>query len=184
MTPDYTDEYLVDMYEYLGRTGENDRKRRSTGLLPDFAHGMDKFVGVPKGLPYYLSKLIEDCLSRSLSCDFTTKFNGEEEVSPWPIATCSWYGFEPMVDKTMEKFACSQDYDSGYRLSLLRDCPDMGQASDPTWMVLDDMIIHGQEYSHSSCISLYHEAMEIEDTLYSIGPFARLLKYLSHDRIN
>jgi hypothetical protein len=185
MTPDYIDEYLVDMYEYLGRTGDNDRKRRSTGLLPDFAHGTDTFAGVPKGLPYNLSKLIEDCLSRSLDCDFISQFERlDVELSSWPIATCSWYGFEPMLDKTMEKFACSQDYDAGYRLSLLRDCPDMGQASDPTWMVLDDLIIHEQEYSHSSCISPCHTATEIEDTLYSIGPFARLLKYLSHDRIN
>lgn len=184
MTPDYIDGYVVDMYEHLGRTGDEDKKQRTTGLLPEFAHKFKQFSAVPKGLPYNLSKLIEDCLSRALSGSFLAEHESSEEIGFWPIATCSWYGFEPMLNKTMEKFLCQQQYDHQYRLEALQGCPDMGQASDPTWMVLDEMIIYQQECLYSTCIPPCHNATEIEDILYSVGPFARLLKYLSHDRLN
>jgi hypothetical protein len=184
MTPEYIDEYLVDMYEHLGRVGDKDKKKRRTGLLPSFAHKHKVFSEVPKGLPYNLSKLIEDCLPRALSQSFLAATSEGEEVGYWPIATCSWYGFEPMLNKTMEMFVCQQQYDAQHRLEVLEGNPDMGQASDPTWMVLDDMIIYQQEHLYSTCIPPCHNATEIEDTLYSVGPFARLLKYLSHDRLN
>ena len=180
MTPDYIDSYYMDMSEMLGRTGDKDKKKRSSGLLPDWAHGCDRFKEVPKGLPYTLSKLIEDCLPHTENSEFIDS----EDIGIWPIATCSWYGFEPMVNKTMTRFACRQEYDPNYRLDCLGGYPDMGQASDPTWMVLDDMIIYHQDHLHHTCMPPCHEATEAEDMLFSFGPFAKLLNYLSHDRLN
>jgi len=180
MTPDYIDGYYINLCEMLGRTGDKDEKERRSGLLPEWAHGCDRFKEVPKGLPYNLSKLIEDCLTHTDSSEFVDS----EDIGVWPIATCSWYGFEPMLNKTMTLFACRQEYDPNYRLDYLTGCPDMGQASDPTWMVLDDMIIYHQDHQHHTCVPPTHEPTEIENILFSFGPFAKLLNYLSHDRIN
>ena len=182
MLPDWIDRYFMELCEELGRCGDKDKSTRRSGLLPEWAYDYERINDVPKGLPYSLSKIVEDCLSH-VSGSMGHE-SGEECVGSWPIATCSWYGFEPLVDKTSVRFASQQDYDPSYRLDFLSDCPDMGQASDPTRMVLDHLMIYQQEYVHSTCMPLLHDATEIEDYLYSFGPFAKLLNYLSHDRIN
>tara|TARA_Y100000004_G_C8944240_1_gene425564 strand:+ start:1225 stop:2193 length:969 start_codon:yes stop_codon:yes gene_type:complete len=151
-------------------------------IYPDWIN--IRSMDVPTGLPYNLSRIIEACMETDRV--FEHPYALGEEIASWPIATCSWYGFEPLIPKAGIAILEDQRYRTGLevkrRLEYMPD-PDQGQGTDPLWMVLDAMIVHAQECSHSTCARIHHEPTEIEDDIYQFGPYSKLLKYISHGRI-
>ena len=157
---------------------------QSTGLFPDWIK--EKSLDVPKGLPNHLHNLIGDCLAK-MGRSFEQVWDDEEyEVCSWPVATCSWYGFECFESKLTYKILCEQQYKTGLSPDSRMEyfaMPDMGQKSDPTWMALDRMIEHVENHSHCTCVKLHHSLDDIEKDIEYFGAFAKLLKYISHARL-
>lgn len=140
---------------------------------------------VPKGLPYNLNKLIEECVENT-GRKFEPVWDETNGLGNWPIATCSWYGFDPFKSKVAWKILQDQQYRTGVspqdRYDGFNTWKDQGQGTDPTWIALDKMIQDLQEYSYTTCATVHHELTEFEHDLTMFGPFAKLLKYLSHAR--
>lgn len=157
---------------------------RSSGLFPDWIS--EESLDVPSGLPYNLSVLINECISK-LGRDFEHVHDYDDySIASWPIATCSWYGFEAYQSKFTNRLLQDQQFKTGLppnrRAEYLPDT-DMAQATDPTWMALDRMIEEVQNHTNTTCVKQHHEPTEIEDDLHYFGAFAQLLNYLSHARL-
>ncbi|MEK9984514.1 MAG: hypothetical protein VW879_07210 [Opitutae bacterium] len=168
----------------IGSHDKEGNKVGGTGLYPSWVHDEDYELKVD-GLPPVLTELLTECHNNRKSTDWF--LGDEEEVGRWPIATCSWYGFEPYKSRKTHRFLLEKQYATGCPPSERMEVQppgDQGQGTDPLWIALDDFCEHAQNYCYSSCMPIYHEATEPELTIQSFGPFAKLLKYLSHGTIN
>ncbi len=156
---------------------------KGVGFYPNWVDQAS--TDIPTGLPYNLSKIVEECTENTgRAFEPFYSDSGIDELGSWPIATCSWHGFDPFKSKVAWKILKDQQYRTGVepksRYEGFDTWKDQGQGTDPTWIALDKMIQDLQEYSYTTCANVHHELTEFEHDLTMFGPFAKLLKYLSH----
>ena len=161
----------------------HDNEQRS-GLYPTWINDVSKRI--PHQVPPKLKRILKKCrkvMDSSLGLDLP------ESVGRWPIATCSWYGFEPYQSRSTNHFIRDQDYLYETRKEALNDwikvaVTDQGQKSDPLWIALDALMREQMEYMHASCMPVFHNQAETEEQLRNFKPFAELLNYISHATID
>lgn len=171
-----------DLAYYLHAFSDIHRDKE-VNMYPDWVNPCND--DIPKGLPKRLDWILRSCKDCILDNMYAP--DAYDDVGRWPFAVCSWYGFEPMVDKRMRRITLNNhDFGCGSQNRMRelesRDA-DQGQASDPSWFVLDHMIPAVQEYSHTSCMPLCHELDTAETVIGNFYPFLELLNYISHDKI-
>jgi hypothetical protein len=181
MTPvDVQRDLSYYLHMWVDRDGEHPEKELD--LFPSWVEPIN--MDIPNGLPKRLDWILKSCRD----CAITDMYPPDDhygDVGRWPFATCAWYGFEPMVDRRMRRitmnnhdFMCAPDN----RIAELESRPsDQGQASDPSWFIMDHMCANIMNFSHSSCMPECHEVDTAEMVINNFKPFLELLEYISHD---
>lgn len=156
-------------------------------LFPDWV-APKKMDILPDNLPSKLFDILKLCEQATSSPFHVNYYKKEEEydIGRWPFVTCAWYGFEPYIGKRLKRatlsnynFRCGPD--ARFREILSRN-KDQGQGTDPTWFVLDNLIVEAQEYMEHTCMPIYHELDSVIDALGSFRPFCELINYLNHGK--
>jgi len=172
----------LSYYLHMWADREGSYPEKEINLYPDWVTPID--MDVPNGLPKRLEWILRSCKD-SIITDMYPPDDQYGDVGRWPFATCSWYGFEPMVDRRMRRitmnnhdFSCTPDH----RMAELDSRPsDQGQASDPSWFIMDHMCANIMNFSHASCMPECHEVDTAEMVINNFKPFLELLEYISHD---
>jgi hypothetical protein len=107
-------------------------------------------------------------------------------IDAFPFLFCGWYGrTEPWTDKRIiRKVLSNHDYSISpeSRVEILLEQPgDQGQGDDLTWLVMDDLYKFNENTTDQTCMPECHTMDEAEDILRRFGPFAELIKYISHE---
>ena len=168
---------------YWLHQGSELHEEKTVNIYPDWVYPVD--MDIPKELPRRLRWILTACKENILD-DLEYPDEWEESVGKWPFAVCSWYGFEPLIDKRMTRITMdNHEFSSGAdgRMRELKLRPkDQGQGDDPSWFVLDHMISRLMNYSDITCMPEVHEMDRAEEVIGAFKPFHELLNYISHDK--
>jgi len=155
-----------------------------TGVYPEWC--FEKSPDIPKGLPPRLNKIVEECYGSSHNNTMGSLPLEDGSIDAFPFLFCGWYGrTEPWTDKRIiRKVLSNHDYSISpeSRVEILLEQPgDQGQGDDLTWLVMDDLYKFNENTTDQTCMPECHTMDEAEDILRRFGPFAELIKYISHE---